>query len=165
MERRYKRFPILRKELHIDENKERECKEFEKRIFFLMAAVYCRDNHAAKENKVTAADLDFPEDIHNWLLRNKRRANYKLCPECYELIQNAFRHTEKCPHSYYKTFCHECPTPCYRKEEQAKMLPIMHHSGKRLIKEHPIYALNFARNLIKNKSLIRKHTKSNGGIA
>jgi hypothetical protein len=165
MKDRNKRFPILRKELHIDENKEREYKEFEKRIFLLMTAVYCRDCHTAKENKVSVADLDFSADIQNRFLNKKRISNYKLCPECYELIKNAFRHTEKCPHSYYKTFCHECPTPCYRKEEQAKMLPIMHYSGKRIIKEHPIYALRFASNLIKNKILIREYTKSYGGSA
>ena len=34
MKDRNKRFPILRKELHIDENKEREYKEFERGFSF-----------------------------------------------------------------------------------------------------------------------------------
>jgi len=154
-----KRFPILRKELPINKDEERKKKTFEKQIFFLMVAVYCQNCHTAKKIKFTVLNLDFPENIQTWISEEKRVSKYRLCPDCYELIENAFRHTENCPHSSYKTFCHECPTPCYREEEQAKMLPIMHYSGKRIIRAHPIYALRFFGNLIRNKIRIKKHMR------
>ena len=110
----YKRFPILRKELHIDKDEEREKKKFEKQIFFLMTALYCQNCHPSEKNKFPVLNLDFSESIQTCISEEKRVSKYRLCSDCYELIENAFRHTENCPHSSYKTFCHECPTPCYR---------------------------------------------------
>lgn len=99
-----KRFPILRKELPINKDEERKKKTFEKQIFFLMAAVYCQNCHTAKKIKFTVLNLDFPENIQTWISEEKRVSKYRLCPDCYELIENAFRHTENCPPAVIKLF-------------------------------------------------------------
>lgn len=158
------RFPILRHKLVSDKTEENEQKQFEKQIFFLMVAIYCQKFHATKGNKTSAFGLDIPEDIQSWISNNKRIAAYQLCPECYLLIQKAFKHTDRCPHSTYKTFCHECPTPCYSKEELKKILPIMRYSGKNIVKKHPLYALRFVRNLIHHKRKTKKYLRKHGGV-
>ncbi|NLI72500.1 MAG: nitrous oxide-stimulated promoter family protein [Bacteroidales bacterium] len=165
MSKQYKQFPNLRKKLVVDKKEEKAKKKFEKQIFFLMAAMYCQDHHAAESEKVPIAKLEFPEEIQDWISKEKRITHYRLCANCYELIDKAFQHTERCPHSTYKTFCHECPTMCYRKEDQEKMLPIMRYSGKKIMWKHPMYTWRFIKNLLKNKNKIKNMTREeNKGV-
>lgn len=157
MKKTYRQFPVLRKQIIIDEATEKKKKTLEKQVFFLMAAIYCQDFHEFIKPKTAASELEFSQEIEAWLRRNRRMSNYQLCHDCYKRIQKSFQHTQKCPHSVYKTFCHECPTMCYREEDQKNMLPIMHYSSKKLIKKHPIYAFRFVKNLLANKSIIKKN--------
>ena len=159
MPKRHEYFPILRKELIIDKLEEEKKKELEKQIFFLMAGIYCQDVHSFAETKVSALDIGYDEKTNSWLLQNRHFAKYQFCPECIELVKTVFIHTQRCPHSVYKTFYHECPTMCYPKEIKEKISLIMRHSRKKLIKKHPVYSFRFLVKLINNKNKIKKFQK------
>ena len=82
-------------------------KTYEKRVVRLMITMYCNDTHGTAKNT--------------------------LCPECSELADYADRRVDACRRGEAKTFCSNCPTPCYK--------PAMRHSGPRMIFHCPVLAI------------------------
>ena len=75
-----------------DTVKKREC---EKRMFFLMIALYCRKKHGTAKNK--------------------------LCPDCLALAEYAKQRSDRCPFMETKTFCSNCKVHCYKPEMREKI--------------------------------------------
>ena len=46
--------------LVINKEEEQEKRNL-KKIFFLMAAIYCEDHHLTEKNKISVSDLEFPK--------------------------------------------------------------------------------------------------------
>ncbi|MFR7871750.1 MAG: nitrous oxide-stimulated promoter family protein [Fenollaria timonensis] len=150
-----KTFPILKNKIPIDKDKEAAKKLFEKKIFLLMAAIYCEDMISGSKKSISK--YKFEENIDEFILNRPKLWKYKINDTCYELIMKAFRHTERCPHSFYKTFCHQCPTTCYKLTDLEQIEPIMKYAGRKIILKHPIMGLKFVINLIRSKNLINKN--------
>ena len=150
-----KTFPILKNKIPIDKDKEAAKKLFEKKIFLLMTAIYCEDMISGSKKSISK--YKFEEDIDEFILNRPKLWKYKINDTYYELIMKAFRHTERCPHSFYKTFCHQCPTTCYKLTDLEQIEPIMKYAGRKIILKHPIMGLKFVINLIRSKNLINKN--------
>lgn len=127
----------------------------EKQLFTVMASLFCRaEKHEATH---TLADLKADPDIARWIQRSPRLRRRKVCADCLSLIAESFRHTARCPHTAYKTFCHLCPTPCYAPREREAMIPVMRQAGPRLLLHHPILALRFMKDLLAAKRLLKQY--------
>lgn len=148
-----KTFPILKNRINIDKKKEGEKKLFEKKIFLLMTAIYCKDKVSASKKSISK--YKFEDAVDEFIASNPKLCKYKISDNYYKLIKKVFKHTDRCPHSYYKTFCHSCPTRCYKDEDLAQIEPIMKHSGKRILFKHPAIGAKFLINLIKAKKIIK----------
>lgn len=158
MKNNSKTFPILKNKIEIDKLKESKNKMFEKKTFVLMVSIYCESGKCdCTGDKKPLTDYDFGDEINNWIKKHKNISKYKIGESCYEIIKNSFKHTERCPHSYYKTFCHHCPTRCYRAEEQKKIYPIMAFSGKKIMLKHPVMGIKFIKNIVQAKKIIKKY--------
>lgn len=150
-----KTFPILKGKIPIDTEEELAKKLFEKKIFLLMVAIYCKAKKCkCDDEKKDLSSYKFEDDIDKWITKNKHIAKYKIGEHCYKIIQNTFKHTNRCPHSFYKTFCHNCPTKCYTCCELEDINPIMAYSGKRILFKHPIMGIRFVINVIRAKRII-----------
>ncbi len=64
----------------------------------------------------------------------------KLCPECKALLDYAGQRLQKCPYHEEKTTCAKCRTHCYKPLVREKIRKIMHYSGPRMIRYHPVLA-------------------------
>ena len=89
-------------------------KTYEKRVVRLMITLYCNDTHGT--------------------------AKGTLCPECSELADYADRRVDACRRGAEKTFCSNCPTPCYKPAMREKIRVAMRHSGPRMIFHCPVLA-------------------------
>lgn len=151
-----KTFPVLKGKIPIDTEEELAKKLFEKKIFLLMVAIYCKAKKCkCDDEKKDLSSYKFEDEIDKWIEKNHRRLQYKIGSHCYEIIKNAFKHINRCPHSFYKTFCHHCPTKCYTCCELEDINPIMAYSGKRILFKHPIMGIRFVINVIRAKRIIK----------
>lgn len=148
-------FPILRKKIEIDKDKENKRKDFEKKIFITMLAIYEEEKNYEK-NPITS--YDFGDEMNKWI--EDKIGYYRISDKAYSLSKKVMSHTDRCPHAYYKTFCHKCPTRCYKNEDLASIRPIMAYSGKKLFKKHPIMAMKFIKNLKNYLKTIKKYQKA-----
>ena len=64
---------------------------------------------------------------HNLKQQNK----FKLCDECFELLEYSIRRLEQCPYDI-KPRCRTCATPCYESYQWKKVSKIMRYSGMNL---------------------------------
>ena len=150
-----KTFPILKNKIPIDKDQEAAKKLFEKKIFLLMTAIYCEDMISGSKKSISK--YKFEEDIDEFILNRPKLWKYKINDTYYELVMKAFRHAERCPHSFYKTFCHQCPTTCYKLTDLEQIEPIMKYAGRKIMMKHPIMGLKFVINLLMAKNLINKN--------
>lgn len=137
----------------LDKNSLARRKLLEKQIFILLFSIYCRDIHK-KEEKAPLDTIVDNQEIKNWLFKNPRISKYELCRSCGETINKAMKHIDRCPHSLYKSFCHQCPTRCYSQKDIDKIIPIMKYSNKKIVKYHPILSIKFLISLIRAKLLL-----------
>ena len=70
------------------------------------------------------------------------------------------RQIERCPHSFYKTFCHQCPTTCYKSEDLEHIEPIMKYAGRKIMMKHPLIGTRFVINLLMAKKTINNYIKT-----
>ena len=150
-----KTFPILKNKISIDKDKEAAKKLFEKKVFLLMAAIYYEDMVGGSKKSISK--YKFEEGIDEFINKNPKLWKYKINDTYYELIMKAFSHTDRCPHSFFKTFCHQCPTTCYKLTDLERIEPIMKYAGRKIMIKHPIMGLKFVINLIRSKNLINKN--------
>ena len=92
-------------------------RRLELRLVLVMQERYCRAHHQGQE--------DWP-----WQGRG-----YRLCPHCQEAARRLLRQTQHCRYMGQKTFCHNCPRPCHRPDEETRAM--MRYSGPRLFLRHP----------------------------
>lgn len=152
-----RKFPALCRIVPTDPAEAKAKKYLEKQIFTAMASLYCRaEKHPATR---TLSELQTDPEIAAWIRRSPRLRRRKVCDDCLALIEEAFRHTDRCPHTTYKTFCHRCPTPCYAPRQRAAMRPVMGHAGPRLMLWHPILAAKFLKNLFAAKRKLKKYAE------
>lgn len=153
-----KTFPILKNKIPIDKDKEAAKKLFEKKIFLLMTAIYCEDMISGSKKSISK--YKFEEDIDEFILKRPKLWKHKINDTYYELIMKAFRHAERCPHSFYKTFCHQCPTTCYKSEDLEHIEPIMKYAGRKIMMKHPLIGTKFVINLLMAKKTINNYIKT-----
>lgn len=153
-----KTFPILKNKIPIDKDQEAAKKLFEKKIFLLMTAIYCEDMISGSKKSISR--YKFEEDIDEFILKRPKLWKHKINDTYYELIMKAFRHAERCPHSFYKTFCHQCPTTCYKSEDLEHIEPIMKYAGRKIMIKHPLIGTKFVINLLMAKKTINNYIKT-----
>lgn len=153
-----KTFPILKNKIPIDKDKEAAKKLFEKKIFLLMTAIYCEDMISGSKKSISK--YKFEEDIDEFILKRPKLWKHKINDTYYELIMKAFRHAERCPHSFYKTFCHQCPTTCYKLTDLEQIEPIMKYAGRKIMMKHPLIGTKFVINLLMAKKTINNYIKT-----
>lgn len=163
MNKESENFPILYDKIDIDRDKETEQKILEKEVFILMATIYCQGKHRPKD-PISIQDVLDENEIGDLFPNNKKVREELICRDCEELIVNSAKRTDRCKHTYYKTFCHECPTRCYPPDDKGDMKEIMHYSMKKIVKEHPIYSLRFMKNMMQNRKKVdqwkEKHSET-----
>lgn len=155
MKKHDKTFPPLFRSIKPEPELARAKKTLEKKTFCAMAALYCRaEKHASC---LSLADVAGDPEVEAWIRGSGRLSRTPICEACKAMIEDVFRHSERCPHSLYKTFCHECPTPWYSPQKLEAIVPVMHYAGPRLIFSHPLLSFEFIRNLRAAKKFIRQH--------
>ncbi len=98
----------------------------EKKVVGLMIDLYCKDHHGKK-----------------------------LCKQCQELKEYAWKRSDLCPFMKNKTFCVNCKIHCYQKEKRIQIQEVMRYSGKRMIFYHPILAISHAIEMIKERKKLK----------
>lgn len=86
----------------------------EKRTVGEMIAIYCRSRHGS---------------------------GVALCPECSSLADYVDIRLDRCPYSFQKPACADCPIHCYQAGKRAMIKDVMRYSGPRMLYRHPILAL------------------------
>lgn len=153
-----KTFPILKNKIPIDKDQEAAKKLFEKKIFLLMTSIYCEDMISGSKKSISK--YKFEEDIDEFILNRPKLWKYKINDTYYELVMKAFRHAERCPHSFYKTFCHQCPTTCYKLTDLEQIEPIMKYAGRKIMMKHPLIGTKFVINLLMAKKTINNYIET-----
>lgn len=128
------------KERNFDPEMVRKKRQKEKIIFAEMTAIFCK-KHKHQQREVTKEDLASDEDLMNYIFKEGKSVKLCLCEECLSLVKESVKHTERCPHMGYKTFCNRCPTPCYRGDLKARMSRVMVEAGKGMLLQHPILSI------------------------
>lgn len=105
-------------------------KDYEKRVVRLMIGLYCHDVHSS--------------------------AKGELCPECSALADYADRRVDACRRGAEKTFCSNCPSPCYKPEMREKIRTVMRHSGPRMLFHRPVLAIKHLVTNMQEKRRIKK---------
>ena len=88
----------------------------EKKTIAAMIDIYCRANHNPQDNR--------------------------LCDGCAELLGYANKRLDNCPYAPDKGPCSKCETHCYKPESREKIKEVMRFSGPKMIKKHPLLALD-----------------------
>ena len=114
------KFPFIRESF--DQRDRDTRRKQEKNVFLAMCVQYCKGMKHEGRIKVTAA-CAFDEELHTFVNRSVRKV--ELCSECFALVKESVKHTNRCRHLAYKTFCHHCPMPCYTLPVREKIQPIM----------------------------------------
>lgn len=65
----------------------------------------------------------------------------KLCLECEELKNYAFKRLENCKHGKLKPICGKCKIHCYKPEMRDKIRMVMRKAGPKMLFRHPIISL------------------------
>lgn len=94
------------------ETKRRE----EKDILACMVRVYCRGQR------------------HN-------ASKKELCPDCAGLLDYALARADRCVRMQSKTFCSNCPSPCYSPQMRERIRVVMRYSGVRMLWHCPVRVL------------------------
>lgn len=125
--------------------RETEARRFlEQQLFFCMLLEHCRDRQHAGRRNISAA-LSFHPRLADWVVSGFHPVMLTpaLCPDCLAILSMVDAHTARCRHMAYKTFCHGCPTPCYRAEDRVRVTPVMKSAGLKLLLRHPVLSLRF----------------------
>ncbi|MBW8001923.1 MAG: nitrous oxide-stimulated promoter family protein [Planctomycetes bacterium] len=100
-------------------------------------------NKLTTEKKTIKAMIDIFCSAHHQTKKNT------LCFDCSQLIEYANARLDKCPFGPDKGPCLKCEIHCYKQEMRDKIKQVMRFSGPRMLKSHPILAIN---HLIKEKT-------------
>ena len=65
-----------------------------------------------------------------------------LCAECASLLQYAMEKLSKCSFGDDKPTCAKCHIHCYKPEMRGRIREVMKYAGPRMLKTHPVMALN-----------------------
>ncbi len=92
-------------------------------LLALFIDCWCNAQHDAALRQPIASDVALaPLAPHD----------YRLCPECRDLLAYAIARRRACPLNP-KPVCKDCPIHCYKAEQRAKIRNIMRFSGRHLI--------------------------------
>ena len=86
----------------------------EARTIEAMIALYCRDQHGAREG---------------------------LCDDCRALLDYAQARLARCRYQENKTTCARCPVHCYKPALREQIRVVMRYAGPRMLYHHPMLAL------------------------
>jgi len=77
------------------------------------------------------------------LFCRKRHGTKKgeLCPACQELLIYAKARLDKCPYRKDKPTCARCPIHCYKPAMRERIRKVMHYTGPRMLRRHPLLAI------------------------
>ncbi len=96
--------------------------------------------------------------IHIYCRGNHDSSVDELCSDCGELLDYANERLDKCPFADDKPTCAQCTIHCYRPDMRQKAREAMKYAGPRMIKKHPLLAVD---HLV--KSLKHKHKSKREG--
>ena len=111
-----------------------ERKAYEKRVVRLMVGLYCHDVHGS--------------------------AKGALCPECAALADYADKRVDACRRGEEKTFCANCPSPCYKPAMREQIRVVMRHSGPRMLFHRPVLAIKHLVCSIREKRRVKKGSQA-----
>jgi Nitrous oxide-stimulated promoter len=69
-------------------------------------------------------------------------ADEQLCPSCEDLLTYAKERLKRCPFGENKGACSKCEIHCYKPEMRRRITEVMRYSGPRMVKRHPLLAVN-----------------------
>ena len=87
----------------------------EKKTIGVMVGIFCCDKHGAEKGK--------------------------LCLECEELLEYAYKRLDKCPFGADKGPCSKCEVHCYKPAMRDRVREVMGYAGPRMIGKHPVLAV------------------------
>lgn len=105
-------------------------KGYEKRVVRLMIGLYCHDLHKSRKGT--------------------------LCPDCAALADYADCRVDACRRGKEKTFCSNCPSPCYKPEMREKIRVVMRHSGPRMLFHRPALAVKHLMTTMQEKRCVKR---------
>ena len=65
----------------------------------------------------------------------------RLCRECDELLEYAYRKIDRCPFHELKPVCANCRVHCYKGDMRERVRTVMRYSGPRMLLRHPKLAI------------------------
>ena len=86
----------------------------ERKTIKIMIEMYCKDHHGKEQG---------------------------LCEKCSELYDYAMIRLDKCKLKDDKPTCAKCPVHCYKKDMREQVRKVMRYSGPRMMKKHPVLAI------------------------
>ncbi len=86
----------------------------EKRTVSAMIRLYCRGNHASRE---------------------------QLCDNCAQLELYALRRLDRCPFGSDKPVCANCSIHCYSSAMREQIQEVMRYAGPKMALRHPVLAV------------------------
>ena len=111
-------------------------REYEQKVVGIMVGMYCRGNHGSD---AVASD--------------------GLCDDCASLLAYAQRHAARCRYGDGKTFCANCPTPCYAPKMRERIREVMRYAGPRMMFFHPVIAVRHLARSRKEKRALRSRAE------
>jgi len=66
----------------------------------------------------------------------------RLCHDCRQLLDYAWKRLEQCPFKDDKPACANCTVHCYKKDMRQKVVEVMRYSGPRMTYRHPVLAFH-----------------------
>ncbi len=76
--------------------------------------------------------------VHIYCRGKHKTYGGKLCAACESLLEYGQSRTAKCPRMAEKTFCSQCPRPCYQPEMQEYIRRVMKYAGPRMLLHNPV---------------------------
>lgn len=72
---------------------------------------------------------------------HKHNSQDKLCSDCQDLLEYAWKRLDLCKHGENKPTCGKCPIHCYKPDARLKVKKVMRYTGPRMVLYHPLEAL------------------------
>ena len=94
------------------------------RILMKFVGIFCRENHNGEKVPFTFKPFDIKEI---------KRKEIPLCPDCTRLLTYGLTMRLKCPHDP-KPMCKICETQCYHGDYKSKIREVMKFSGMYLVR-------------------------------
>jgi hypothetical protein len=85
----------------------------------------------------------------------------KLCGKCTALRDYAMQRLDVCRFRDDKPICAKCPVHCYKKDMREEVRMVMRYSGPRMLRRHPVLAIQHLIDGKRKPPILNKKKKDN----